>query len=207
MVELAMTLVVIAAMVVGFQTVPRGQGAAADLSAQGRIDAVANAVYNAWQPGIDLADLDIGALAAHTSTPMTSAAIWDPAATPDESTARRRERVSVAFGQGTQAGYYGLAALGRPGTCWYLRGRIGTTASATVTVTNSIDLQNAWHSFSDFTRTVDGRTEFDEAGATVSCTGQVALELADGGPSWQRFTFQSFGAPEEPAQPPGQPAE
>ena len=173
MVELVMTLVVISAMVIAFNTVPRGQGAAEDLAAQGRIDAVAGAIHNAWRPGVLLSELTIADLAAHTSAPMTGG-------TP---VASDRERVSVAFGQGEQEGQYGLAALGREGACWYLRGRLGTTGVA------GVELQNTWHSYRDFTQDGSQGLADDEA-ASAECSGEEALATDGGGPSWQRFAFQ-----------------
>jgi hypothetical protein len=173
MVELAVTLVLISGMVVAFQAVPRGQGAASDRTAQGRIDTVANAIYNAYRPGVSTADLTAEELANYTSSPIVDGAI-DRA---------DRRQVSLAFGDGGEnrpAGYFGLAALGRPGTCWYMKGRIGLTGTA------GTALQTAWYSYTDFP---DDSSEDADVAAALWCTGTVALSLTEGGASWQQFTF------------------
>jgi Tfp pilus assembly protein FimT len=111
----------------------------------------------------------------------------DPPPAPDNTRGNPRDLVSVAFGQGDQAGYYGIAAFGREGSCWYLRGRIGSAAGATTgDGTTTLDLQTTWHSYSDFF-TPDGQP--DDATAAINCTGQTALQLQTGGISWQRFTI------------------
>lgn len=181
MIELAVTLVLISGMVIAFQAVPRGEGAAADRTAQGRIDAVANAVYNAYRPGVRTQDLTAEMVSQYTNTPIVTDMI-DPVG---------RRDVSLAFGDGSSAerpaGYFGIAALGREGACWYMRGRVGLTGEA------GASLQTAWYSYSDFLP--DGPTSAD-AQAVIWCTGEIALLQASGGSSWQQFTITSVLDPD-----------
>lgn len=194
MVELAATLVVIAALFVAFrgQTGSLSQARAADdLAAQARLDAVANAIHLAHRPGALLGELTAENLSTYTTAPITTGLI--PLL--EDGTGDRRY-VSFATGDasGNEAGpgsvatggYYGIATLGRDGSCWLVRGRIGLTGTA------DTGMQASYHAYVDFEDeyvTVDGEPYGGEEAAQAACTGAAALAITEGGPSWQEFVI------------------
>lgn len=193
MIELAVALVVVSAFIGVFRNQARDlseAGAADDLAAQARLDAVANAVYTAHRPGIILGDLTLDDLAAYTNTSMREGPMPTVEGVPD------RAHVSVAFGSEDDKlenpdintiGTFGLASMGRTGSCWMLRGRVGLTGEA-----NS-SFQTAGHFYFDYPEDVvddDGNLIAADEIARQVCTGRNAL-LAQGvgGQSWQSFTL------------------
>lgn len=196
MIELAVAFVIVGAFVFLFraQAADVSQARAADdLAAQARLDSIANAIHNAMKPGFSVADLTIEDLSAYTTAPMTRGTI----PVDDEGVPLRRY-VSIDFGEGlaieggeitggSQEGYFGIATLGRDGSCWLLRGKIGLTGQA------DLSPQTAYHSYLDLgdqsELLEDGTLLTGSALAAQTCTGELALNTLGGGSSWQSFTL------------------
>lgn len=191
MIELAVTLVVIGAFVALFRTqaidVSKAEGTE-DLAAQARLDTVANAIYTAHRPGVNLGDMTFEDLSGFTNAPLREGPLPAVDGKPD------RRWVSIAFG--SQAyddanpgirtiGTFGLASMGRTGSCWLLKGRVGLTGQGNVA------LQTAEHQYFDYPDDLtdeNGASLNSDELARLGCTGETALLSEGGGQSWQVFT-------------------